>query len=368
MTEEANDIKKWEHLTSNIKEPGIVWKNKKNIALFCSSIVFFTLIFFTPENIADFTKHSPFELDNIIEEIDEKITVLEEEDIIEHAESEDLTNNLKKIYEKSSGEDPAKTWEALDHISETLSNEALTSAEESLTQIDKLAKMEALSEFADKLLNSDGSIQKDIMDEYANILKAQNLEKLLMKNGLSKDILNNCKNNALTPDQLKQLKKMFGKCKNNLSSTIKKLEYAKLIDAAMSEKCKKAGQLNITELSEFLDKTSNLTAALELFDYIQYGKGGVNRGPGHAPMTWTNGTKEENINFKEQSLSSDDIQSIKDNQLVALKAYAPEESEEDNTVLSGKLTNVNAGEGSAIDHPILPKHKDAIKNFFRKTD
>ena len=52
------------------------------------------------------------------------IDVLKEEEIIDSSKTEMLEEKLSQLQEDASGEDPVKTWEALDHLENTLSKES----------------------------------------------------------------------------------------------------------------------------------------------------------------------------------------------------------------------------------------------------
>ena len=96
----------------------------------------------------------------------------------------------------------------------------------------------------------------------------------------------------------------------------------------------------------------------------QWGKGGVDRGRGDAPMTWTDPSSGKGAKFKEQVLPSS-MSSLKDSQLVGRSTGAPE-IDKSGAQKSGGLKGAAAGGGSAFTQTVLPRHRGAVNRYFER--
>lgn len=100
---------------------------------------------------------------------------------------------------------------------------------------------------------------------------------------------------------------------------------------------------------------------------VGLGQGGVDRGRGDAPMTWTDGTEEDGAKFKEQVLPvGGDLTTA---QLVGVSRAAPNETPDDGAGVStgGALTSARAGAGAAHVSVLLPEHRRVVERYFKRT-
>ncbi|MDK1032762.1 MAG: hypothetical protein QGD94_12195, partial [Planctomycetia bacterium] len=96
------------------------------------------------------------------------------------------------------------------------------------------------------------------------------------------------------------------------------------------------------------------------------GKGGVDRGRGDAPMTWSEGTSEEGAEFKEQTLSTSAMAALKDSKLRGVSAAAPTVRKAGAPKRGGALRGVTAGGGEAHTRTVLPRHKGTVERYFQR--
>ena len=71
---------------------------------------------------------------------------MKEEQLLAEAKAEELKDKLDQLAAESSGEDPAKTWEALDHLADSVEKAAKDAAASAATKQEQLEKAEALAE------------------------------------------------------------------------------------------------------------------------------------------------------------------------------------------------------------------------------
>jgi hypothetical protein len=106
-------------------------------------------------------------------------------------------------------------------------------------------------------------------------------------------------------------------------------------------------------------------AMLSMMQVLQKGRPGISRGRGDAPITFSDGTKEDGAAFREKTITPAALSDIKKSMLVGMGTSAPEESTQP-VEKSGALSDAAAGGGSAHKHVILPRHSRAVKNYFQR--
>ena len=101
-----------------------------------------------------------------------------------------------------------------------------------------------------------------------------------------------------------------------------------------------------------------------LADQFKPGQGGINRGPGHAPLLYGNNSSEEGSEFEEQKLGlSVPLEQAK---LAGVTITAPKVTGGEAILGKGALNTAQAGGGNALSAPVLPRHRGAVKRFFQR--
>jgi hypothetical protein len=139
----------------------------------------------------------------------------------------------------------------------------------------------------------------------------------------------------------------------------------KMIDPATLARLKKAGVCNNPgALAEYLSSCTNGCDSACLSACLS--NGGPGGGGPAAPMTWSSGASEENLKFQEHVLPASSH--LSDAQLVGVSRAAPEVNNNNPAVEHGALENAGAGGGSAHAQIILPEHRQAVQNFFKRDE
>jgi len=155
--------------------------------------------------------------------------------------------------------------------------------------------------------------------------------------------------NMISPEQLKQLQQMG---QGNAQAAA---ELAKFL----AEQGGQGGQPGQGGLSQGMVQAA-LNAAMGP------GKGGINRGRGDAPMTWTDPANVENAQFKEQTLPPASMGALRDSLKTGTSISAPELADPNTAVESGALSGAEAGGGSAQTQTVLPRHRGAVEKYFER--
>jgi len=306
----------------------------------------------------------PLDVDKEVEQLAADIETLKKEEIIEQSRMESLQQELDSIKADASGQDPAKTWEALDHLQQTIDNTAQEAAERLAASAQKLAQSQALAEaMTDRSVAMDNKLMTESMKELSELTGQAAADGKLFEDGLSQELLDGLKTGSLTSDQLKQLAAALGQRKGEIAKRLKELRDARLIDLAEFKKCEGAGECDGEGIAAFLAENGDEMSVEEIL--TAWGKGGIDRGRGDAPMTWSEGTGEQGAKFKEQIIPPSTIAGLKDSQLVGRSIGAPT-IEHAGPAGSGALRGAAAGGGSALTHTVLPRHKGAVKRYFER--
>ena len=169
--------------------------------------------------------------------------------------------------------------------------------------------------------------------------------------------------NSLTLDQLKELSAALRLTKSDIYDRLMELHAANLIDLKTLKAAEKLGQCDSEGLAAFLaENADNKSVAECIGGWCQ----GIGRGPGDAPMTWSDSTTEEGAKFKAEALPLSNIASLEDSEIVGLSIGAPSVETSSLPSQPGALSSAMTGGGSSVSQTVLPRHKGAVKRYFER--
>lgn len=368
MAEEAANMASWQSQLPDASVPKLRWHKRRAMSLLGVSAIFAAIALLLPERLTQLAGHQPLEIGQVVEHLQTEVKTLQQEKIVEDKKAEDLQKQLDQIKRDSSGLDPNKTWEALDHIKESDSNAARQAAQDALAKMTELAQAQTLAQAMKQAADSGMSAETatQAARDLAGLLRNARLDEGLLKAKIPPGLLSDL--NGLNQEQLDRLLRSLQFNKDSLAKTVGKLANLKLIDAALLAKCKNAGQCtNPDALAAYLSSCTNGCESLAGCLY-QYCRGGLTRGdpPGISPMTWTDGASEKNVKFKAEALPPSTH--LSDAELVGVSRAAPKLSDKDVEVQHGALANAAGSGGSAYSHTVLPEHRQAVQNFFKREE
>jgi len=327
------------------------------------SVLFVAVALLLPERLTRFSIRRPLEIGRLVDQLQAEVQTLQQEKIVEDKKAEDLQKQLAQLKQDSSGFDPDKTWEALDHIKQADADAARSAAEEALNKMAELAQAETLAQAMAQAADSGMSEANatEAAQDLASLLNAAKLEDGILKGRIPPELLAGL--DGLNKEQMEKLLQALELNKNSLGLTLSNLANLKLIDPALLAKCASAGQChNPGALADYLSTCTNGCDALAECEWL--GKGGPGGGGPPAPMTWDNNTSEKDTKFQEHALPP--ASQLSDAQLVGVSKTAPELTDNHVTAASGALDNTAASGGSAHSQVILPEHRQAVRNFFKR--
>ena len=361
MAAETVELGNWRKQMPSIRLPRLRWRGGVSWARFAGAVLFVSISLLIPQRFVEISKAQPLDIREEVKQLADGIDVLKEEEIIELAEAEMLEEKLAQLQAEASGEDPVKTWESLDHLADTLSQESADVVQDALSETERLTEAETLSE---GLINEGSEMDAELLAESMTALSGL-VQEAAQENELLAAQLADLKGdgNSLTLEQLKEISAALRFTKRDIYDRLVELHAVNLIDLKTLKACEKLGQCDSDGLAAFLAENADSRSVVEC---IGGWCRGIGRGPGDAPMTWSDGTTEEGAKFKAEVLPLSDIASLEDSEIVGLSIGAP--SVETSSLLpqSGGLSGATAGGGSSFTQTVLPRHKGAVKRYFER--
>ena len=392
MAAEEVTLGRWEAHVPAVTAPRLVWRKRPLLLLVAGAVTFLALGFAVPQRMVEIQQSHPLEVTDEVADLDAKIEVLQEEQVLAEEEAESLRQALRQAADEATGEDPAKTWEALDHLDDAVHTAADDAAEDAAAQNESLSKAEslarALGRDADRLDTEafEAATKKlsDLLQEIAEGDRDGNSRKGRQagEDGQAADgadataaeqalreHLDACKSGRLTAGTCRAMAGDLARCRNAIRARLARLKEAGLIDPDALRRLAE-GDLKPGDLVAFLEglEGEGLTpeAMIEQWLAGSPGRGGITRGPGEAPMFEGGQTSEEGVEFKEEALPAPTVADLKESRLLGVSLGAPPVEENEPAAAGGGLDAARSGGGSAHTHRVLPKHRGTVQRYFRR--
>ena len=361
MAAETIELGNWRKQMSSVKSPRLRWRGGVYWARFAGAVLFVCVSLLIPQRFVEISKAQALDIREEVKQLADGIDVLKEEEIVELTKAEMLEGKLDQLQAEASGEDPVKTWESLDHLADTLSQEAADAAQDALSETERLTEAETLSE---GLINEGPEMEAKLLMESMAALSGL-VEEAAQESELLAAQLPDLAGDedSLTLEQLKEISAALRFTKSEIYDRLMKLHEVNLIDLETLKACEKLGQCDSEGLAAFLAENADSKSVVEC---IGGWYRGIGRGPGHAPMTWSDGTTEEDAKFKAEALPLSDIASLEDSEIVGLSIGAPSVETSNLPPQEGGLSGATAGGGSSFNQTVLPRHKGAVKRYFER--
>lgn len=365
MSGEVADMSAWLGQLPPATVPKLRWHGGQSFLLLALAVGFAMTALLLPERMTRLGKNPSLEIGPIIEQLQAEVKTLAEEKIVDEKKADELQQQLSQLQKDASGYDPNKTWEALDHVKQANADVAKQAAEEAVTKTESLAQAEALAQAMQAAAESGMSeaTAAQAAQELASLLNAAKLEAGILNGQIPPELLAGL--SGLNKEQMEKLAKALELNKGSLSLTVSNLARLKLIDPSLLAKCQNAGKCsNPGALAEYLSTCTNGCNSDALAECLRLGRGGPGRGGPAAPMTWDNDTSEKDQKFQEHALPP--TAQLSDAQLVGVSKSAPELGAAEVVAGHGALDNAAASGGSAQAQVVLPEHRQAVQNFFKR--
>jgi hypothetical protein len=366
MSQETADMSAWLARLPAATVPRFRWHSGRPLLVLLVAALFAGTALLLPERLTHLLGHRPLEIGQIVQQLQAEVKVLAQEKILPEPKANDVAKQLAQLQQDSSGYDPSKTWEALDHIKQANADAAKQAAEEaerkteSLTEAETLAK--ALEQAAEQ--GMEPATASQAAQDLASMLNSAKLEDGVLAGAIPPELLQNL--SGLDKEQMAKLVKALELNKAALGMTLSNLANLKMIDPAALARIQNAAHTpDFAGLANYLSQCHGHCNSELLFSWLRKrGRGGPGGGGPEAPMDWDNNTSEDNLKFQAHALPPSSH--LSDAQMVGVSKATPELSANDITAQHGALDNAAAGGGSAHAQVVLPEHRQAVRNFFQR--
>ena len=362
------DIGPWQRQIASAPMPAIRWRSGRQWMLLVASAAFLIAALLAPDRYLPAGGETALQIGGEMRKLSDKIETLKQERILPPEKAQVLEKDLDRVRQEALGKDPAKTMEAIDHLEQSLSKTAAAAAESAVKQTETASRTQ---ELAEALQAAQGQMDpeqcREAMKELARMAEQAAAESQSLADGLSDELREALQQGALTDEQLRRLCKSLKQCKECQRAKIAKLIEAKLVDAAEIECCDKAGEGDEAALVEALCQCKNGKQLAESLSCGGLpGRGGTNRGPAPAVMTWQKTVSKENTAFKEKVLPPAAVASLKKSRLVGVSVGDPASAKPAGGSSGGALGSAQAGGGEAHAQIILPEHEKTVQRYFNR--
>ncbi|MCC7192208.1 MAG: hypothetical protein IT444_05435 [Phycisphaeraceae bacterium] len=381
MAADETAIGEWQRRLPALAVPSLRWNARRPAIVMLAGVAFLAVGFIIPQRLVESTTSRRLDVSRDVARLTTQIETLAEVKILETQQARALQEKLEQIAGEASGRDPVKTWEALDHVQDTLARAAAEAAEKATEKAGSLAEGQLLAEALEKsdpVLNPE--TLKEMFDELKDITERAAEENEDLLRNISPELAEAIQNSELSDAQLDEVRDLLNQSSERLSEMAQKLEALGLIDADLAQRLRPADSSSGTdsesessadaalELREFLSQNPGIPIDEAIVIIRQPGRGGIDRGRGDAEMTWKDPSSEEGVKFKEQELPPAKLNALKDSKLSAISMAAPKVDEKAAGSSGGALKDASAGGGAAFTHTVLPRHQAAVKKYFEREE
>ena len=388
MAEAEADLGEWKARLQNqtLSRPRIAWSAGRSLSSLCAACVFAAATLLIPDAwLAEAADGPELDVAADVARLEQKLEILEELEVMPEKDVQAIRADLKEVENRAAGDDPAKTLEALDHVEDRLSRiaeeEAAEASETARKGCELAAAAEALNKAASKMSKE---TLADMMDELSEMTKKAEKEcEAANKEGL--DAAGDLCEDGLSADDLEALGDCLGNCPPAMQKLLGQLADGGLIDPNMlPQGCPSLSPEELEILAEALGECEPGDADLEdLLEAIRLclgngdchggcllagnrpGRGGVNRGPGHAKLNFDGETKEHADEFENHILAPGGFK--KDGKSVIRNVGRSEPGQtEERAVSEGSGLAASGGAGGAHTRVVLPGHRRVVRQYFNR--
>ena len=362
--------------------PSLKLRSSKMMIIFAATLVFAIASYLAPPAVTAAVTSTHMDIKNQTGTLAEQLQVMEEEKIITQKEAMNMREQISKLEKNAAGEDPVKTWEALDHIKDSLSFKAEEFADKAARNAKALElsqkALEALKEARKRAGTAEYGQAKKEMAELMRKLAGKCPE---LSSKLSKELKDMLSDGKLSEEAMEKLLNSQQLTQKQLERLMKKLKECGL--------CKKSGcksgesgeamvitRENFEELMKMLDEASQnnsggckaKTCMMLLCAGDLPGQGGINRGRGDAPMSWSNKALDsKDAKFKAVTLPGNALQNMKKSKLVGV-SYGEAKVNPDGKISTGHLGEIKVKGTRTNRYVLMPRHRTMVKKYFSKTN
>lgn len=365
MAAEENRVGEWP--TPPVSAPRLRWRSRSAWGMLALASSFVALSLLVPTQLNSARGAQALDLTRETDQLKADLQTLQEAGALTEDKAQALSQQLQQIQHEASGDDPAKTWEALDQLNHALGQSAQEAAQQNAQQQQALNQAAALNE---ALQTGAKELKPATLTEAMQTLST--LTQQALQNdaqALPQALQQALQNGQLSPAQQQELAQALqnkqGQLNQQAAKLASKLAQAGLIKPGDLKQGATAGKRDNSGLAKHLaENAQKQPLSKTLGEWCEGGKGGVSRGRGDAELDFGEMAKEDGAQFKQKTLPPAAVSELQNSELVGLSSAAP--TVQASAAAHGALNHTSAGGGSAYTQSILPRHKGAVQRYFER--
>jgi hypothetical protein len=350
--------------------PTIRWHARRLLVLQAVGLLFLVLAFLVPTPTFRNPESAPpfLDLKAMLADYEAQIEVLAQEELLSPKDEAELAAMAKRLSEQSSVENPELAWEAMDSLGSALDERTREAAEKAL---EKMVGAEQAEKIMKRLAEA---VKAGEMTPAEAAAAAKTIAKHLGENPavneLAAEVAAAAKNGNLDAAGLQRLAEAAQAMAQKPGDQLGRLADEGMVEggqAGLAEAIGKQRNKAQADLADFLAQQPGGEGGQALAQMLgNNGEWGVDRGPGHAPLTWTSGSSEEGVEFREETLVGKRPDDLSESRQIGTDSVAPKKLDRAVATEAGALAGAKASGGSARTHRILPSHRRAVSSFFSR--
>ena len=375
MSAAAPGFAPWSGAVATATAPAVRWRGGRAWAALGLAAVFLVgaVLAPLPRAVAEGPSlHVQRQLDGLREQV----AVLEDEAVIEAERADALRDDAERVAERAQADDPVRTWEALDHLAAELAQHGAEAQDAALRQAADAAAAAALAEALDPAgLDAAGGLSDEQLNGALDALAELSAAAL---NGELPPMLAGMDTEAFTAgldaETLEALGELMEGRGEELAAMMAALQEAGLGEGQEPGQTGEPIALDPDALAEFLSQCEGGACdggaiAVAVRAGAGSGRGGINRGPGHAEMTWKNPASREGASFDPAVLPPSAVRDPKQSRRLGISQTAPQTAGAgDGASAGGGLTGVASDGGAAANIVVVPRHRGAVRRYFERSE
>ncbi len=353
----------WAPRIAALSLPRPVWNGRPALLLFAAAALFAALAISLPVKPVHNAIVARFALDAEIRDLERKIELLRDQDILGVEESRELLQSIERIAQQAKGDRPENTWEALDHTTELLYHEAAKAAQETAAGLEGMNALQAAAHTLEKSIESMPRESAAAMKELAAM--PEEMAPALPRTLMNHPSLSPLRQGAASTNVLRQLAADTRQIEQQQLDRLSRLSTERLLNQRQAAHLQEQAGRDMESLLDWLERNPGCTNLAKCVQ-AQSGQGSIMRGRGDAPLTWQDGSDENSARFQERILPSASSVDLENSQTLGESAAAPTPPEETADIQPGPLDNVESRGGHAEQIRILPRHTRSVDRYFNR--
>lgn len=363
----------WADRFPQIRPPRVQWFDR-SLGIMLSVLAVFLLGAFMIPTSSGSPEQRGFNLEPVVNTLAEEIELLEEVEAIEPEEAEQLAQELEQLLRLAKSDDPAQTWEALDHARQELDRLAEQAGD---TLADQASRSAAIEELASQIANMLEQSPEGLSAEQAEAMR-QALEQLdhetlpeAVREAMSRLSESLSESQSQQNQAAQGLCEAAGQCSGGAMSGLGQLASGGMIDPSrlgQARADRDAARQALRELMEtYSQGECESGEMLAMLSGMCAGSGGINRGPGAAALSWRDHPSELDAEFEPVLVDS---QAVDQEQSIFLSdgAALPDGEQPGAGSSGGAIDTTRAAESRSSTPLVLPRHREAVRRYFERAD